>query len=164
MTHPDAERYFMTIPEAAALVLQAATIKDGRGRICMLDMGKPVRIVELARKMIALSGRKEGVDARIVFTGLRPGEKVREELICSLETSVATSIPKIRLVQAPDEDGAEVSDMLARIVRAQGEPDPAALIRELAAVVPEYTPPFAAPVDTPVPHAISITLEPSGAS
>jgi FlaA1/EpsC-like NDP-sugar epimerase/lipopolysaccharide/colanic/teichoic acid biosynthesis glycosyltransferase len=164
LTHPDAERYFMTIPEAAALVLQAATIKDGRGRVCMLDMGKPVRIVELARKMIALSGRKEGVDARIVFTGLRPGEKVREELICSLETSVATSIPKIRLVQAPDEDGGEVSDMLARILRAQGEPDPSALVRELAAVIPEYTPPFATPVETPLPHAISISLERSGAS
>jgi FlaA1/EpsC-like NDP-sugar epimerase len=104
------------------------------------------------------------VDARIVFTGLRPGEKVREELICPLETSVATSIPKIRLVQAPDEDGVVVSDMLARIVRAQGEPEPSALVRELAAVIPEYTPLLATPVETPVPHAMSITLEPSGAS
>jgi FlaA1/EpsC-like NDP-sugar epimerase/lipopolysaccharide/colanic/teichoic acid biosynthesis glycosyltransferase len=161
LTHPDAERYFMTIPEAAGLVLQAAAISDGRGRICMLDMGQPVRIVDLARKLIALSGRREGVDVEIVFTGLRPGEKVREELLCSLETSVATSIPKIRLVQAPEEDGQAVSDMVASILRAQSDPDPAVLLKELASVVPEYTPVGSPRPSAPVPAPLTGELESS---
>ena len=138
VTHPDAERYFMTIPEAVQLVLQAGTMPQARGRICMLDMGEPVRIVDLARKMLSLSGVKPRIGVSLVFTGLRPGEKLREDLVSSTEASVTTEIPKIRLVQSTSEAGTDVSDLVDRLLRAMRLGDDAHLLQELAAVVPEY--------------------------
>ncbi len=95
VTHPDVTRYFMTIPEACQLVLEAGTIGNG-GEIFVFDMGKPVRIVNLARKMIQLAGLTPGKDIDIVFTGLRPGEKLTEELFNQQEDLIPTHHPKIR--------------------------------------------------------------------
>jgi len=98
VTDPAMERFFMTIPEAVNLVLQAGAL--GRsGEIYMLDMGQPVRIVDLARDMIELSGLRPGEDIEIRFTGVRPGEKIREELITQDEDTLPTAHPRIKVVQ-----------------------------------------------------------------
>jgi FlaA1/EpsC-like NDP-sugar epimerase len=98
VTDPAMERFFMTIPEAVNLVLHAGAL--GRsGEIYMLDMGQPVRIVDLARDMIELSGLRPGEDIEIRFTGVRPGEKIREELITQDEDTLPTAHPRIKVVQ-----------------------------------------------------------------
>ena len=94
VTHPEASRYFMLIPEAAGLILQAGAMGEG-GEVFVLDMGEPVKIVDLAKNLIRLSGRELGVDAEIVFTGLRPGEKLHEELIVEGEDVGGTTHPKV---------------------------------------------------------------------
>jgi FlaA1/EpsC-like NDP-sugar epimerase len=94
VTHPDMRRYFMTIPEAVQLVLQAGALGVG-GELFMLDMGEPVKVLDLARDMIRLSGLQEGVDIEIQFTGVRPGEKLYEEMFFSHEVAEPTEHPKI---------------------------------------------------------------------
>ena len=101
VTHPEITRYFMTIPEAVQLILQASLLPGLGGHIAMLEMGDPVRIVDLARNLITLSGGSSNGD-RIVYTGLRPGEKLHEELVAPDENTFPTSIPKVRLVIPPD--------------------------------------------------------------
>src|ERR1019366_2115891 len=96
VTHPDMRRFFMTIPEACQLVLQAAVIAEG-GQICVLDMGEPVKIVDLARNLILLSGLRPDEDIKIEFTGMRPGEKLYEELSTLLEDTAPTAHEKIRI-------------------------------------------------------------------
>ena len=103
VTHPEIIRYFMTIPEACRLVLQAATIGKA-GEILVFDMGKPERILDLARKMIRLSGYEPDTEIEIVFTGLRPGEKLYEELLTSDEKTQATEHSKIRIAQSSIHD------------------------------------------------------------
>ena len=102
LTHPDMERFFMTIPEACQLIMQAATIGRG-GEIFVLDMGEPVPIRYLAEQMIRLSGHRPGQDIAIEYIGLRPGEKLYEELFYPSEGLGATSHPKIRVAHAPPE-------------------------------------------------------------
>ncbi len=104
VTHPEVRRYFMTIPEAVQLVLQATVLPDAAGRICMLEMGEPVRILYLAEQMIRLSGLTPYKDVPIVFTGLRPGEKLDEELTSEIEATMPTVVEKIRLVRTDDVD------------------------------------------------------------
>jgi len=101
-------------------------------------MGHPVRIVDLAKKMIALAGPKRLRDPRIVYTGLRPGEKLMEDLVAASETSLQTTVAKIRIVQSPEEEGEAVERMLASLLRAHGASDPDLLLQELATVVPDY--------------------------
>jgi FlaA1/EpsC-like NDP-sugar epimerase len=98
VTHPDIERFFMTIPEACQLIMQAATIGTG-GETFVLDMGKPVKISYLAEQMIRLSGRKLGRDIEIQYTGLRPGEKLFEEMFYPSETFLDTPHPRIRIAR-----------------------------------------------------------------
>jgi FlaA1/EpsC-like NDP-sugar epimerase len=103
VTHPEMVRYFMTIPEAAQLVLQSASMGHG-GEIFVLDMGEPVKILDLAREMITLSGFRPGEDIEIVFTGMRPGEKLFEELSIEGEDVSRTAHPKIGIWQKRSED------------------------------------------------------------
>ncbi len=100
VTHPDVTRYFMTTSEAVQLVLQASVLKDAQGQVAMLDMGEPVRIVELAENLVRLSGLRVGSDVDIVFTGLRPGEKLHEQLAADHERTRATAVRKVRIVES----------------------------------------------------------------
>ncbi|MCZ7559478.1 MAG: polysaccharide biosynthesis protein [Burkholderiaceae bacterium] len=137
VTHPEITRYFMSIPEAAQLMLQAATMGEG-GEIFVLDMGEPVRIIDLARNMIRLSGFGED-EIRIEFTGLRPGEKLYEELLADAEQTLATPHPKLRVARSrPVPDGilAELRDWLGRAGPVSDDEVRAALGRW----VPEYVP------------------------
>jgi FlaA1/EpsC-like NDP-sugar epimerase len=112
VTHPAIARYFMTIPEAVKLVLEAAVLGKG-SEVFVLDMGQPVRILEMAKDLIRLAGLEPGRDIQIVFTGLRPGEKLREELFLAQEDCQRTRHPKI--LSAACEVGIEAA-MLERVV------------------------------------------------
>jgi len=136
VTHPDITRYFMSIPEAVQLVLQAG-LMGGGGEVFVLDMGEPVRIVDLAREMIRLSGFNES-DIPIAYTGLRPGEKLYEELLGADENSLPTPHPKLRIAKVRQEDG----EWLARLVRwlfRTDVPSDETVRAELSQWVPEYT-------------------------
>jgi len=138
VTHPDMTRYFMTIPEASALVLQAGVMGRG-GEIFILDMGQPVRISDLARELISLSGLKPGVDVEIAYTGIRPGEKLFEELSVDDELAEKTGHPKIFVGRFRPVAPETLEDQLARLEAAVGR-SPAELRDRLQALVPEYHP------------------------
>jgi len=133
VTHPDIIRYFMTIPEAARLVLQAAAIGES-GQVLVLDMGEPVKIVELARQMIRLVGRSEA-EIRIEFSGLRAGEKLYEELLADSDTTLPTSVPALRVARLAKEQGSPAGIVRQLLEAGVGERD---VKRALASVVPEY--------------------------
>jgi O-antigen biosynthesis protein WbqV len=137
VTHPDMQRYFMTIPEAVQLVLLAGALPEAAGRISILDMGKPVRIVSLAEQLIRLSGLVPYQDVPIVFTGLRPGEKLNEELVATGEATVATTADKIRIVHRNGADGVAVSAGIDRLVEALAASDFDALMQAVTTLVPE---------------------------
>lgn len=140
VTHPEVRRYFMSIPEAVQLVLQAAVLPDAARRITMLEMGEPIRILDLAEQLIRLSGLVPYRDIRIVFTGLRPGEKMFEELTTLLESSAPTLVEKIRIVHTDGGDGAGLELGMARLVREMSHGHDNGIIRELKRLVPEYAP------------------------
>ena len=140
VTHPDVQRYFMTIPEAVELVLTAAALPAAAGRISILEMGDPVRIVDLAEQLIRLSGLEPYKDVQIVFTGLRPGEKLNEELVASGETTIPTSVDKIRLVERNGGSVANVAVALKHLVEALSAKRTADVMRAVSALVPEYVP------------------------
>ena len=137
VTHPEITRFFMSIPEASQLVLEAAAMGVG-GEIFVLDMSKPVRIADLARDMIRLSGRSEE-DVRIVFTGLRPGEKLHEELLSNEEHARPTHHPKLRIAKARPVPPGWLDELLAWLKPSAPRSD-AEVRRDLRRWVPEYQP------------------------
>ena len=153
VTHPDMVRFFMTIPEAAQLVLQAGAMGKG-GEIYVLHMGEPVKIVDLARDMIALSGLRPGIDIEITFTGRRPGEKLFEELASEGEDIGDTAHPKIGIWKHRVEDWDAVHRGIDRLLTMADSSTDDALHKELQRVVPEYVPdPSAACGGKPRPPA-----------
>jgi FlaA1/EpsC-like NDP-sugar epimerase len=137
VTHPEITRYFMTIPEACQLVLQAAAIGNG-GEVFVFDMGKSVKIVDLAKKMIKLSGLELGKDIQIVFTGLRPGEKLYEELLADKENTLPTPHEKIMIAKVAQPESHVISQALVELEQSVKEQDNVKLVKILKQVIPEY--------------------------
>lgn len=137
VTHPDITRYFMTIPEACQLVLEAGVMGKG-GEIYIFDMGESVKIVELAKKMIRLSGFQVGSDIDIVFTGLRPGEKLKEELLNDKENTVGTHNPKIMIAKVPKYNYLEVNDVINKLAKEKDQITNRFLVKTMKKLVPEY--------------------------
>jgi FlaA1/EpsC-like NDP-sugar epimerase len=135
VTHPEIIRYFMTIPEAARLVLQAAAIGES-GQVLVLDMGEPVRIVDLARDLIRMSGHTPE-EIPIVFSGLRPGEKLYEELLADGDATLATPIPRLRLAQL-GHSGQSIEALLKCAAQTDTALDDGQVRSALARAVPEY--------------------------
>jgi FlaA1/EpsC-like NDP-sugar epimerase len=137
VTHPEITRYFMTIPEAAQLILQAGTMGKG-GEIFVLDMGEPVKISYLAEQLIRLSGKKPREDIEIVYTGLRPGEKLYEELFHESEKLAGTTHPKILLANSRSMDFAQLEQVLDKLALACGTDDERQIYGLLSELVPEH--------------------------
>jgi FlaA1/EpsC-like NDP-sugar epimerase len=137
VTHPDITRYFMTIPEACELVLEAATMGEG-GEVFVFDMGEPVKIINLAKKMITLSGLRVDRDIEIKFTGLRPGEKLYEELLSTDENTLLTHHPKILIAQVnvPSYAYMDIQINLIQDVLVVGDNNE--LVSKIKEVIPEY--------------------------
>jgi FlaA1/EpsC-like NDP-sugar epimerase len=138
VTHPEIERYFMSIPEASQLVLQAA-LMGKRGEIFVLDMGEAVKIAELARQMIRLSGFSEQ-DIRIEFSGLRPGEKLYEEVLVADEATLPTPHPKLRIARARAPENQDLPEEVARWLADARGAAPEAVREQLKVWIAEYTP------------------------
>lgn len=138
VTHPDITRYFMTIPEACRLVLEASIIGKG-GEIFLFDMGESVKIVDLAKKMVQLSGLKLWKDIEIVFTGLREGEKLREELLASNESTMPTHHPKIMIAKVREEDFRDIESKIDTLIQvAQVSNDHYEIVKNMKSLVPEF--------------------------
>jgi len=150
VTHPEATRYFMTIPEAVQLVLMAGAMGEG-GETFLLQMGQPVRIVDMARNMIELSGLRPELDIRIVFTGMRPGEKLHEELKSDDEVALPTSSDKIMVLTGVEALREDEWREMARLeaVALKGSAEESLAI--LQVLVPDYRPILAAPKSQPLP-------------
>lgn len=146
VTHPEITRFFMTIPEAVQLVLQAGCMGEG-GEIFLLDMGDPVKIVCLAEEMIRLSGRKPYEEIEIVFTGLRPGEKLYEELLISGEGVKATRHEKIRILEAAAFSSRWLDEETRLLLEATHNTDMKRVVTLLKELVPEYQNQAAAGID-----------------
>jgi FlaA1/EpsC-like NDP-sugar epimerase len=138
VTHPDITRYFMTIPEACELVLEAATMGEG-GEVFVFDMGESVKIINLAKKMITLSGMRVDRDIEIKFTGLRPGEKLYEELLSTDENTLPTHHPKILIakVNVPSYSYMDIQMNLMQEVLDEGGNNNE-LVSKIKEVIPEY--------------------------
>ena len=137
VTHPDIIRFFMTIPEACRLVLEAGTMGDG-GEIFVFDMGEPVKIADLARRMIELSGFRPDKDIEIKYTGLRPGEKLYEEVLSDEENTKETPHPKIKVAAVREYDYQEVVPHIELLTRLSTEVRIPDMVIEMKNVVPEF--------------------------
>ena len=137
VTHPEIIRYFMTIPEACTLVMEASTLGNG-GEIFVFDMGKPVKILDLARNMIRLAGYTPEKDIPIVFTGLRPGEKLYEELLNQKELTLPTSNSKIMIARVREFDYNEVSQRIDLLIETSHQNKSFTTVKMMKELVPEY--------------------------
>jgi FlaA1/EpsC-like NDP-sugar epimerase len=139
VTHPDIERFFMTIPEACQLIMQAAAIGEG-GEIFVLDMGEPVKIRYLAEQMIRLSGQQPGRDIEIEYTGLRPGEKLYEELFYNAEEQMETRHPKIRIARGGARGGnaSDIGEALEELHAGLQRGDDGSLLSGLTRLLPAW--------------------------
>jgi len=154
VTHPDVTRYFMTIPEACLLILQAAA-SSSRGAIYMLDMGEPVLIRQLAEQLIRLAGKQPGLDIPIVYTGMRPGEKLHETLFYADENCHPTAHPKV-LEAGPREFSADqVLANVAELRKAVASYDLDTMHAILRTTVPEFM-----PLDMPVTRSSTAKIVP----
>ncbi|MEZ4972141.1 MAG: nucleoside-diphosphate sugar epimerase/dehydratase [Cyclobacteriaceae bacterium] len=137
VTHPEITRYFMTIPEASSLVLEAGVMGNG-GEIFLFDMGKPIKIHDLARKMILLSGFEEGKDIKIVFTGLREGEKLYEELLGGRENSIPTHHSKILKAKVSEYSFDKISNMVDLLIELASDKNELKMVTLMKEIVPEF--------------------------
>lgn len=137
ITDPEITRYFMTIPEACRLVLEAGCMGKG-GEIFIFDMGKSVKIIDLARKMILLSGLEPGKDIEIAITGLRPGEKLYEELLNNEENTLPTHHPKIMIARVAEYEYEKVAADIAELVSLFNGQNNVEIVSKMKAMVPEY--------------------------
>jgi FlaA1/EpsC-like NDP-sugar epimerase len=137
VTHPEITRYFMTIPEAVQLVLEAGTMGTG-GEIFIFDMGQPVKITDLALKMIKLAGLQPDKDIKIVYTGLRPGEKLYEELLNAGERTMPTHHPKIKIAQVITYPYEAVAADIQKLLELNKGQDDEAIVNKMKEIVPEF--------------------------
>lgn len=137
VTHPEITRFFMTISEACQLVLEAASMGNG-GEIYIFDMGQSVRIADLAKRMVQLSGLEMGKDTQIIYTGLRPGEKLYEELLASEENTVPTHHKKIMIAKVKQYDFEVISNEVRELIGLFGAQDNDSIVRRMKEIVPEY--------------------------
>jgi len=137
VTHPEIIRYFMTIPEACTLMLEAIAMGNG-GEVLLFDMGEPVKILDLAKKMIRLAGFEPGKDIEIIFTGLRPGEKLFEELLNKQEEVIPTHHQKILVAKTIEQDYKKVSIEIDRLLEMAGNFNDNDVVRQMKRIVPEY--------------------------
>lgn len=137
VTHPEITRYFMTIPEACQLVLDAGVMGQG-GEIYIFDMGESVKIIDLAHKMIKLSGYEVNKDIKITFTGLRPGEKLKEELLNDNENTIGTHNPKIMIARVPNYNYLEVNSVIETLYEQKDSLKNDVLVKTMKKIVPEY--------------------------
>lgn len=137
ITHPEITRYFMTIPEACELVLQAGTMGNG-GEVFVFDMGEPMKILDLAKRMIKLSGYEVDRDIKIIYTGLRPGEKLYEELLSDDTKTLPTHNEKIMISKDPTMIYEEINYKVEKLVAVSQRPEKREVVRALKQIVPEY--------------------------
>ncbi len=137
ITHPDITRFFMTIPEACQLVLEAGAMGKG-GEIFIFDMGKSVKIIDLAQKMIKLSGLTLDKDIRIVYTGLRPGEKLFEELLANEENTIPTHHKQIMIAQVKEYDFENVSKEIEELITLFNQQNNKVIVKKMKTLVPEF--------------------------
>lgn len=137
VTHPEITRYFMTIPEACQLVLEAGAMGNG-GEIFLFDMGESVKIVDLAKKMIKLSGLELGKDIQLTYSGLRPGEKLYEELLTEDENNIPTHHNKIMIGKVREYDYSEVNTELSELVSLFNGQNNLEIVKKMKSLVPEY--------------------------
>lgn len=137
VTHPDIIRYFMTIPEACRLVLEAAFLGEGND-IFIFDMGKPVKIVDLAKKMISLSGLRESIDIQIKYTGLRPGEKLYEELLYQKENTIPTNNPKIFRAETIRHEYTQIREHIKHLLATAYTYNKQETVRYMKKIDPEF--------------------------
>jgi len=137
VTHPEITRYFMTIPEACQLVLEAGMLGEG-GEIYIFDMGQSVKIADLAKKMIKLSGYELGKDIQIKYVGLRPGEKLFEELLADKENSLPTHHPQIMIAKVREYPFEEVLEKVSELSAVMNERDVLELVRKMKQMIPEF--------------------------
>ena len=137
VTHPEITRFFMTIPEACQLVLQAGTLGNG-GEIFVFDMGKSVKIIDLAKKMIKLSGLTLGRDIQIHYTGLRPGEKLYEEVLNDKEKTLPTNHSQIMVAKVREYDFPKVSEQVNELIAMTESKDNMKIVAMMKRIVPEF--------------------------
>jgi FlaA1/EpsC-like NDP-sugar epimerase len=137
VTHPEITRYFMTIPEACQLVLEAGSMGKG-GEIFIFDMGESVKIIDVAKNMIKLSGLTLGKDIQIEITGLRPGEKLYEELLGDSENDVPTYHPKIKIANVQEYEATYVVDEFEKLSNTYKSEDHLQLVSQIKSMVKEY--------------------------
>jgi FlaA1/EpsC-like NDP-sugar epimerase len=137
VTHPDVTRFFMTIPEAVQLVLEAGAMSSG-GEIFAFDMGDSVKVRDLAENMIKLSGLEPGKDIEIIYTGLRPGEKLYEEVLSSAENTIPTHHPKILRAKVREYEYDHIAEQIQQLVQLFDEQNNEKIVRKLKELVPEF--------------------------